>query len=232
MSASKEKLAPSANVKKLGIIAGGGDIPKKLAQACTDKGIEIFIIAFEGQTKPETVSDYQHIWTSLGAAGHIIQTLKSHNIKDVVLIGGIRRPSLTELKPDLKGAEIIARIGFKSRGDNDALTLLKEEFEKLDINVHGIQSFMDDITAPKGPVGKKSYSKKHLSTIIRGVEIAKEIGRLDIGQAVIVQQDMVIGVESIEGTDELIRRCKGYMRKGEGGILVKMCKPNQNKNLD
>lgn len=221
-----------ANVKKLGIIAGGGMLPVKLAECCEAHGVDVFVCAFEGQSAPAVVSGREHMLSSIGAAGKIIKTLKDHDVHDLVLIGNIRRPSLSELKPDLKTAEFFARIGFKALGDNDILELLKDELHREGFTVHGVQNFMQDLLMPKGVIGKHRPSKGELESICRGVVVSQEIGRLDVGQSTIVQQGHVIGVEGAEGTDELMRRCKGYLRKGGGAILVKTCKPIQHKDLD
>lgn len=232
MSAAETKNIDKLSIKKIGIIAGSGSLPKKLAQSCKAKGITPFIVAFEGQTSVDTVKDNEHIWTSLGSAGKIMKALKAHDVSDLVLIGSIRRPSLSELRPDIKGAEILARIGLRSLGDNDLLELLKDELHKEGFTVHAVQGFVSDLLTPKGILGKIKPSSRYDDTIKRGLSISKEIGRLDVGQAVVVQQDLIIGVEGIEGTDELVRRCRGYLRNGEGGILVKTAKPQQDKSLD
>ena len=227
------QISPVSNdIKKLAIIAGGGDIPNALAKACERKGIDVFVVAFQDQTNRAVLDGREYMMTSLGSAGSIIKTLKRHEIKDLVLIGKIRRPSLSELKPDLKTAEFFARIGLKALGDNDILELLKDELHREGFVVHGAQSFMGDLTAKEGLYSKAKPSKKFTDDIRRGVEVSQALGQLDIGQSVIVQQGLVIGVEGIEGTDSLIQRSKAYLRKGRGGILVKTCKPQQDKTLD
>lgn len=220
------------SILRLGVLAGGGALPARLAICCEEMGIEVFVIAFEGQTAPETVHNREHLWTTLGAAGKIIKTLKNHNVKDIVMIGHIRRPAFTELKPDLKGAEILARIGVKSLGDNDLLGLLRCELEREGFLLHGIQEFVSGLLTKEGVLGRYKPSRKHMESIGRGIDISRALGVQDIGQSVIVQNGMVIAVEAIEGTDELIRRSKGYFRAGGGAILVKSCKPQQDKYLD
>lgn len=221
-----------AHIKKLGIIAGGGQLPVQLAESCEAHGVQVFICAFDGQSDHAVVEGREHMWTSIGAAGKIMKTLKDHDVHDLVLIGNIRRPSLAELKPDFKTAEFFARIGFKALGDNDILELLKSELNREGFTIHGVQNFMQDLLAPHGVVGKYKPGKGEIESIRRGVIVSQEIGRLDVGQSVIVQQGHIIGVEGAEGTDELMKRCKGYLRKGGGAILVKTCKPIQHKDLD
>ena len=237
MSPSQKVIEPGssafpADIKKLGIIAGGGLLPVRLAECCEAHGIEVFVCAFEGQSDPAAVTGREHMWGSIGAAGKIIKTLKDHDVRDLVLIGHIRRPSLAELKPDFKTAEFFARIGFKVRGDNDILELLKDELNREGFTVHGVQNFMQDLLTPTGVMGKHKPAKAEQESIRRGAIVSQEIGRLDIGQSVIIQNGHVIGVEGAEGTDELIRRCKAYLRKGGGAVLVKTCKPMQHKYLD
>jgi len=222
----------NADIKSLGIIAGGGTLPEKLLLACDDKGIEPFIIGFEGQTEPALVKGRNHLWARLGAVGQVIKSLKAHNIRDVVMIGSIRRPSWGELVPDSKGAQILARIGLKSLGDSDLLSLIRGVLEEEGFYVHGVHKFADDLLSPEGVIGKHKPRKGDWADITRGAEISQNLGALDVGQSVLVQEGLVLGVEALEGTDELIRRCRHLKRKGRGGVLVKTCKPQQDKDLD
>ncbi|MCB1681610.1 MAG: UDP-2,3-diacylglucosamine diphosphatase LpxI [Rhodospirillales bacterium] len=227
MSATKE-----ITVKKLGILAGGGILPLELAQECTSKGIEIFIVGFEGQTSPELKPLYKHFWTGLGAAGSIIRALKEQNISDLVLAGSIRRPWLSELRPDLKGLEILTRIGMGAFGDNSLLTLLKKELEKEGFTIHGVQKFAENMLAKEGVFSRRKPDKSEWQTIKKGLEVSQIIGSLDIGQSVVVQEGLVLGVEAVEGTDKLISRCAELQKKRKGAILVKTCKPQQDRDLD
>ncbi len=220
------------SIKRLGVIAGGGSLPERLLQVCDDKKLDIFVVGFEGQTDPLVIKDRNHIWSRLGAAGQIIKTLKAHNIQDLVLIGSIRRPSLAELRPDLKTAEFFARIGMRALGDDGLLAALRKELERDGFHIHGVHEFAHDLLTGEGVMGKVKPGKAHMIDIERGVEVSQTLGKLDVGQSVIVQQGIVIGVEAIEGTDELIERSKHLRRKGEGGVLVKTCKPQQDRDFD
>lgn len=219
-------------IKKLGILAGGGAMPAALIEACAKQGIEPFVIAFENQTDPQILSGIDHEWSRLGAVGHVLKALRANGIHDLVLIGSIRRPSLSELKPDLKAAAFFAKNGLKAMGDNDLLQALREFLEEEGFNIHGIQKFASEILCPDGPVTKHKPSKDDWIDIRRGVEVLTAMGPLDIGQAVIVQEGLVLGVEAIEGTDDLIKRCAPLKRKGRGGVLVKLCKLQQDRDLD
>lgn len=233
MSAPQKGLRDSpASTGSIGIIAGGGSLPQKLAYACENKGMEVFIIAFEGQTDPAVVEGRGHMWTRLGASAQAIAALRSHNICDLVFIGSMRRPTLAELRPDIQTAKIFARIGMKAIGDNDLLGLLRDYLAEEGFAIRGIQEFADDLLAPQGAFGRFAPGRADWADIQRGFEASQILGAADIGQSVIVQEGIVLGVEASEGTDELIRRCKHLHRKGRGGILVKTCKPQQDRSLD
>lgn len=219
-------------ITKLAIIAGSGSLPMRLIAACDNKNIEPFIVGFEGQTDPAVIKGREHIWTRLGSAGSVMKTLKSHGIYDIVMIGSIRRPSFSELVPDFKTIEFFTKIGIKALGDNDFLTALRKFIEAEGFRLHGIHKFADDLLAAQGPVGSYEPAKDDWIDINHGIEIARQLGTFDVGQSVIVQEGFVLGVEAVEGTDELIRRCKPLKRKGRGGVLVKTCKPQQDKDLD
>lgn len=219
-------------IKHLGIIAGGGILPVQLARECKNQGKTVFIVGFEGQTSDELKQEYRHLWTGLGAAGSIIKTLKEEGIKDLVLAGSIRRPWLTELKPDLKGLEILTRIGMNVFGDNTLLALIKTELEKEGFCLHGVQKFAAGMLASEGKLTSRKPDKNENLSIKKGIEASQALGLLDIGQAVVVQDGIVLGVEAVEGTDVLIARCAAYQKKGGGAILVKTCKPQQDKDMD
>lgn len=223
----------SANkITRLGIIAGGGSLPERLLHACDKRRIEVFIIGFEGQTSRHLMTGRKHLWTRVGAAGQIMQTLKAHQIRDIVLIGSVSRPSFSELKPDWKTASFLMKIGFKSLGDDGLLSAIRGLLEDEGFIVHGVQDFAEDLLAPVGAVGKHSPAKSDQPDIDRGLEVARAIGELDVGQAVVIQEGLVLGMEAIEGTDALINRCGELKRGGKGPILVKLCKPQQDMSLD
>ncbi|MGB4106667.1 MAG: UDP-2,3-diacylglucosamine diphosphatase LpxI [Alphaproteobacteria bacterium] len=220
-------------MKQLGILAGGGMLPQKLLEACDQKGISAFVVGFEGQTDPMIIQGRSHMWTRLGAAGHIIKTLKSHGISDLVFIGSIRHPTIAELRPDLKAAEFFARASWKViGGDNGIGEALREFLGREGFRIHGIQSIAQNLLAPEGLIGRVQPDRRNWLDIEKGVELSQQLGRLDIGQAVIVQEGIVLAVEAAEGTDRLMERAKTLMRKGRGGVLVKTCKPQQDRDFD
>ncbi|MAF98634.1 MAG: UDP-2,3-diacylglucosamine pyrophosphatase [Micavibrio sp.] len=233
MSASQEERLDSVTeIKRLGIIAGGGELPFVLLAACESLGIEPFIIAFEGHTNSSLCEGYAHIWTRLGAVDKILKTLRAHDIEDIVMIGSIRRPSMKELRPDLKAAAFFAKYGAKALGDDGLLSALKSFLGDEGVSVHGVHKFSSNLLTPAGSVGAIEPQDEDVLNIRRGIEILQGMGQLDVGQSVIVQEGLVLGVEAIEGTDALIERCYNLHREGRGGVLIKLCKPAQDQDLD
>jgi len=216
----------------IAILAGGGQLPDYLAQSCERAGITPFIVAFKGQTDPALYQDRAHMLTRLGAAGQVIATLKNRAIRDIVMIGPLRRPTLAELKPDLRTARFFARISFRALGDDGLLGAVRAELEREGFIIHGVQRFAGELLTAPGPLGRYQPKKADQTDIARGVAAAQALGRLDVGQAVIVQEGIVLGVEAIEGTKELIARCAGYARKGRPPLLIKLCKPGQDTDID
>ena len=221
------------SIKKLGIIAGGGELPKVLIEHCQKQGREFFVLAIEGNADKEHIAkDIPQKWIRIGQAGTGFKIFKDEKVKEVVMIGTIKRPSFFDLVPDLRTAAFFAKIGAKSLGDDGILRALVKEIESEGMIVRGIHEVLPELLIKEGVLGKIKPSKQAKEDLKRAVEVATVLGKLDVGQAVVVQQGLVLGVEGIEGTAELIRRCKNYKRKGSGGVLVKIRKPQQDMRVD
>ncbi len=219
--------------RKLGIIAGGGSIPYELIKHCQKEGRDFFVLAIEGNAEQKYFTpDIPHQWLRIGQAGTGFKKFAEEKVQDVVMIGTIRRPGIFDLVPDLRTAAFFAKIGAKALGDDGILRALVKELEAEGMLVKGIHEVMPSLLIREGVLGKVKPSKQNELDIKRAIEVATELGRLDVGQAVIVQQGLVLGVEGIEGTGELVRRCGEYKRKGDKGVLVKIRKPQQDMRID
>lgn len=219
--------------KKLGIIAGGGTLPRQLIEHCQKINRPFFVLAVEGNALPSlTEGDVPHLWIRMGQAGSGLKRLQQEKVEELIMIGTIRRPSFKDLIPDFRTTAFFAKVGSKALGDDGLLRAVIKEIEGDGIKVVGIQEVIPNLLAPSGVLTKKKPSKQDIIDIKRGVQAAFELGKLDIGQSVIVQEGLVLGVEAIEGTDELIKRCAAYKRKGSGGVLVKLRKPQQDMRID
>lgn len=220
-------------MKKLGIVAGGGKLPRRLIEQLKSKGYPYELVALKGNASVETTKGEKCIWIRLGEAGKGVHYFQENNVEEIVFIGSVKRPSLFDLCPDAFSRKFLSNIAFKAFGDDNLLRKVVSFIEKeTGFSVVGIHDVMDEITAPVGVMGNVQPDEQALNDIEYGIKIAKGIGNLDIGQSVIIQQGIVLGVEAIEGTDNLIKRCKKLSRVGVGGVLIKIKKTHQEKRTD
>jgi DUF1009 family protein len=218
-------------MKKLGLIAGRGDLPKAIALEARTQGYSVSAIALEPLADKALGSFVDEIeWINIGKFGEIIGAMKKHRIKEAVMAGKVSKSLLYKSKiiPDLRAIKFISSL--KDRSDDSILRAVADEIEKEGIKMLNILSFSTGLLTPEGVLTKKSPTKDEWKDITFGWKIAKEIGRLDIGQTVVVKNQAVMAVEAIEGTDEAIRR--GGRLAGKGAVIVKVIKPNQDMRFD
>ncbi len=220
---------------KLGIIAGGGHLPAQLADACRREGRPCFVLALKGFCDPAWLSggEIPHAWVRMGAAGEGFRHLHEAGVSEVVMAGPVRRPSLLDLRPDARAARFFARVGLRLLGDDGLLKSVIREIEEEGFSVIGVEDVLGaDILAPEGVLGRHRPDETAEEDIRRGLEVARGLGRLDVGQGCVVQQGLVLAVEAIEGTDAMLGRCGPLHREGPGGVLVKARKPQQERRAD
>ena len=216
----------------LGILAGGGRLPRLLAEAASADGRSVFIVAFQGQADPDVAAGFPHVWVRLGQAGKTIAELKNAGVVDLVMAGAVRRPSVSELGLDWRGTQLFARIGARALGDDGLLRAVSRELELEGFRLIGADAVLASSVAGNGPMGLHRPDQQAMADIGHGLTVARALGALDIGQAVVVQQGLVLGVEAIEGTDALLARVGELRRQGPGGVLVKIAKPQQDRRMD
>ena len=218
--------------RKLGILAGGGILPQRLVEACKSSKRQVFVLAFEGQTAQATTFGVDHAWVRLGAVGAALEILRGAGVDDLVLAGPMRRPSMAELRPDKQAFKILARAGARAFGDDGLLRVVMDALESEGFKIIGVNDVIDGITAKPGPLGRVSPDETARVDIARGVDVLQALGAVDVGQAVVVQEGIVLGIEAAEGTDGLLARCAALGREGPGGVLVKLRKPGQDSRAD
>lgn len=219
-------------VAKLGILAGSGRLPGLLIDSCRASGRDFFVLAFKGQADPAVVEGAPHAWVRLGAAGQGFAILRAQGVEELVMAGGVRRPSLIDLRPDLQAIRFFARLGRRGLGDDGLLRAVIDLLEREGFHVVGADELLPALRAEAGPLGMHRPDGQAGADINRGIEVLSALGTVDIGQAVVVQQGIVLGVEAVEGTDALIERCGALKREGPGGVLVKFSKSGQETRVD
>ncbi len=221
------------SLKKLGIIAGKGQLPLKLMQAALQQQYAVYVVGLKGQADisqfPKAV---QYLEIRLGAPGEAVKFFHDHQVKDIILAGGVKRPSLSHLRPDKWAAKYLVQL--KRLGGDDGLLrgIIRILEEQEGFNVLGVHEILPELVAHKGIGSHIKPDTQALIDIQKAFKIAKDIGRLDIGQAVVVQNSTVLAVEAIEGTDNMLMRSRELKREGKGGVLVKTSKPNQELRVD
>lgn len=221
------------NLPRLGIIAGSGNLPRDIIKACQAQKRSFYILAYEGQTDLETYQNLPHFKATLGKVGEAIDILKQMNVQELVLAGRFRRPSWFELKPDALAAKWLAKSARHIFGDDSLLQVVLKNLEQEGFVIRSAEDIVGQkLLAPLGVLGQHQPNERDLLDIAQGVKVAKTLGLCDVGQSVVIQDGIVLGVEAIEGTDQLIMRCKDLKRAGEGGILIKVVKPYQDIRVD
>jgi len=217
--------------KKLGIIAGAGELPIAVADEAKALGYAVFAVALEPLADKALSSHVDEIqWVNVGKFGKLIDTLQKHCISEAVMAGKVSKTLLykSKITPDLKAVKLL--FSLKDRKDDSILLAITKELQKEGIHLLDITLFSRSLLASAGVHTKQKPTDDEWKDIEFGWKIAKEIGRLDIGQTVVVKDQAVMAVEAIEGTDEAIRR--GGILAGDGVVVIKVSKPDQDMRFD
>ena len=221
------KIEPGSPV---GIVAGGGQLPLLLAEAAGKRGHEVVAVAHKGETD-RGLEKYCNalMWLRLGQLSRLISFFKKKGVNSVIFAGTITKTRIFfDIRPDLRAMALWNRL--EGHLDDGILRAVAAELEKDGIRVLPYTSLLTDLLFPPGLLTRRAPSKKEEKDIRFGLKLARQIGRLDIGQCVVVKDGAVLAVEAIEGTDETIRR--GGSLGGEGAIIIKVCKPGQDTRFD
>jgi hypothetical protein len=217
----------------LGIVAGGGPLPRRVADAARASGRHVAVAVLEGHGDPADWAAYPHIVMRLGLAARMLAWLRGQGVRQLVLSGRVARPSFLSLRPDGDTMRLVMRIGRRAFGGDDellssVLAVLREEgFEPI-----GAQEVLQGLLAPPGLLTQAAPDADAMSDIRRAVRVVRALGAVDVGQGAVVQQGLVLAVEAIEGTDAMLARAAGLRREGPGGVFVKLVKPGQDRRVD
>jgi hypothetical protein len=223
----------------VGIIAGGGVMPFAVADSLRARGLDPILFSLKGVCDPEGAERFRHHWITVGQYGRITKLLRAENCRNVVFIGTLVRPALSEIRLDFGTLRIMGRLWSAFRGGDDhLLSGLGRIFEQEGFRLLGLKEVAPDLLMPQGCITKTVPDRDAMTDIAKGGDVLRALGSFDIGQAAVVIDGHVVGVEGIEGTDELLRRiaslrASGRIRAGTGrGVLVKAPKAAQDLRFD
>ena len=225
-------------MRKLGLIAGGGGLPLALAEHCRDAGRPYFVIRLKGFAEPPLDA---HPGAAAGIAeiGRIVRLAREAGCEALCFAGIVRRPDFAALKPDMRGLTWLPGAVMAARGGDEALLrYLMVGFEKEGFAIEGAHEVMGELALAAGRLGAHSPGDAHQADIAKAVEVAAAIGRLDVGQAAVVCDGLVLAVEAQEGTDAMLQRVAELPAHLRGtpqlrrGVLAKIAKPIQEERVD
>ncbi len=217
-------------MRKLGLIAGNGKFPLIFTAEAKRQDVSLVVVAHRSETSEAIAELVDGVtWIFVGELGKIIRTFQEAGVEEAVMAGGISKVKLfPNFKPDLRGAAFLARV--RSRDDDRLLRGVAEELESEGIRVLESTLFLSRIIPSEGILTRRTPTKSQWEDMQLGVEVAKAIGRLGVGQTVVVKDRVVLAVEAIEGTDAAIRRGGALVK--EGVVVVKVSKPQQDLRFD
>ncbi len=217
-------------LRAIGLIAGNGQLPLLVAQAARARGLEVHTVAhrFEAEAALETLSTTCR-WIQFGQLGPILAHFNQHQVTTAILAGGIGRARLfTGFRPDLTFVRLLATV--RSTRDDEALRTLSRFFESHGVSVVSATDLVPEVMVRPGLLAGPALTEAQTRDVAIGREVLAAVGRVDVGQTVVVKKGSIVAVEAIEGTDEAIRRA-GRLA-GPGAVVVKGSKPGQDLRFD
>ncbi len=223
----------------VGVIAGGGAMPFAVADSLQARGIAPVLFALRGACDPDRVGRFRHHWISVGQLGRATKLFRSEGCRELIFIGTLQRPALSEIRLDWGTVRVLGRIWASFRGGDDhLLSGIGRLLEQDGFRMVGVRDVAPDVLMPEGNIAHAAPDPAAVADIAKGREVLSALGPFDIGQAVVVIDGHVVAVEDIEGTDGLLARVArlreaGRIRAGAGrGVLVKAPKSGQDLRYD
>ncbi|MEM6913768.1 MAG: UDP-2,3-diacylglucosamine diphosphatase LpxI [Pseudomonadota bacterium] len=226
---------------RLGVLAGRGSLPLRVAQAEAKAGREPFVVRLTDDDSP--IIAYPNERVQIGELGRVIKRLKTEGCDAVCLAGQLQRPNFASIIPDWRGARVLPKVVAAARkGDGAIIDVMVGVFEGEGFLVVGAEAAASQLLLQAGPLGQKTPTAEDLADIAKGARVVEVLGPFDVGQGAVVRRGFVLAIEAAEGTDAMLRRCaelpetlKGYepgQEKKSVGVLVKRPKPQQELRVD
>lgn len=225
--------------KTLGLIAGGGDLPRAAALAARQAGREVFVVPLVGSVTEDWINGFPHEWLSPGEPGRIIKAMKAHGVSEVLMCGRVDRPKFSELKLDAKGMLLLPKaVAAARKGDDALLRFIVGICEDEGLKAIGVAEAAPALVCGVGALGRLTPGAEQRADIEAAFKIVHTLGALDVGQAAAVCEGLALAVEAAEGTDAMLARIptlRESLRGSAGkprGVLVKALKPTQDAKTD
>ena len=223
----------------LAIICGGGSLPAAVAEAVARRGRRPVMFGIKGWADAAVIGRYAHHWIAIGQAGRFFRLARAEQCRDVLFIGTVLRPPITQLRLDWQTIRAMPGLIRAYRGGDDKLISgVARIAERGGLRVVGVKDVAPEVLVPEGVLGRQRPSDRDRADIARALEVIAALGPFDVGQAAVVADNNVLGVEAAEGTDNLLNRIAELRRIGRvtsapgTGVLVKAPKPGQDRRLD
>lgn len=222
----------------VGILAGGGSLPREIAERVVGRGGKVHVVAIAGEADGGfgDVPVTQVGWAEIGA---MLAAFHNAGCNELVIVGGVRRPDLAALRPDwgfFRNLPAIMRI-IGAGGDDSVLTRVVRFFEAQGFRVVAPAAVAPELLVGEGPLGRVAASSTEAADVATGFELVGRLGAYDVGQAVVVAGGRIEAIEGAEGTDAMLERllrARAGRARGDGapGVLVKRPKPGQELRID
>ena len=219
-------------MSKIGIISGGGKLPILIGKNLINKNYEVIFFVIEDTFKKQIYLNLNTVEIKLNSIKKIFNKLKEHSIKKIILAGNITRPSLNDINFDYETINFAKKLLLSKKGDNDLLVSITGLFKDKGFEYLNWKDYCSELFSNEKNLTIIKPSKEAYLNLDKAVQVFKNYGQLDVGQSLIVQNEIILGLEAAEGTDNLILRCKDLKKNGDRGILFKASKYNQSNILD
>lgn len=224
---------------RLAIVAGGGDLPRRVAEQARRTGRNPFVVGLKGFVDQALLAEFGGAELSVGELGRLIQLMRKEGCEEMVFAGWLKRPDFASLKLDLKGVQSLPTILAAARkGDDALLRSVMDVFESAGFRVIGADDVLDDLVVGPGAITTLSPRAEDWPDIRRAAEVARVSGSLEIGQGAVSCASLILAVEAQEGTDRMLARIPDLVPEIRGtpeqrrGVLVKRPKPQQERRID
>ncbi len=217
---------------KIGLICGDGNLPLYIGNSLIKKNFDITFFLLNSNQNKNKYKNKKCVNIEILSIKKIISCLKNNDIKNVIFAGSLKRPSIKDLGFDLDTIKLAKSLLLENKGDNNLLITIKKYLEKKGFFFFNWTKYCSELFSIENNLTKKVPSKYAKYNLDKAISVYKYFSKIDVGQSLIVQNQLVLGLEAIEGTDKLLERSYHYKRKGDKGILLKFSKKNQSNLID